>query len=396
MTAVANRTSPRSSAKRTPTASRPKARRAATAVPAEAGLDLRTATIALDCVEANVFVADLDFRLIYMNRRAQKTVKIIEAEIRTSFGVAFEQVLGGSIHRFHKDPARVERILRDPRSFPHDATFSFGKVTLKTVINGIFDAEGKIHGYVVAWDDVTVQAAIEEKAREHARQLASASERIRHVSEEVSGAVQETAAKSSVVAAAAEEMTASIREIADSTATAASVTGEAVMVAASTRDTAVNLSASSEEIGQVVKLISSIADQTNLLALNATIEAARAGEAGRGFAIVASEVKELARATAEATKDIAARVVAIQTDSQAVESAIEHIRGIIDRVNELQTTVAGAVEEQSATATEIATHIGGVAAIADSTAASAASIREDAVELADLAAQLDGLVDKKS
>src|SRR6266516_6756326 len=103
----------------------------------------------------------------------------------------------------------------------------------------------------------------------------------------------------------------------------------------------------------IFAIITAIAQQTNLLALNATIEAARAGAAGKGFAIVAAEVKELATATGHASEDIVARVEAIQADTSNAVSSIGEIRNVIERINEMQTSVAGAVEEQSATTAEI-------------------------------------------
>ena len=148
-------------------------------------------------------------------------------------------------------------------------------------------------------------------------------------------------------------MTASIQEIARNSHEAASIATAAVEVADTANTTVARLGDSSAEIGNVIKLITSIAEQTNLLALNATIEAARAGEAGKGFAVVATEVKELAKETAKATEDISSRIDAIQSDVRAAVDAIAEIGTIIRQVNELQVTIAGAVEEQSATTSEI-------------------------------------------
>src|SRR5207302_10345027 len=117
------------------------------------------------------------------------------------------------------------------------------------------------------------------------------------------------------------------------------------------------LRVSSREIGEVIKVITSIAEQTHLLALNATIEAARAGEAGKGFAVVANEVKELAKETAKATDDISRKIEAIQNNTRGAVEAIGQIGQIIDQINDIQNTIATAVEEQTAVTGEISRNV---------------------------------------
>ncbi|MBG0830934.1 methyl-accepting chemotaxis protein [Planomonospora sp. ID67723] len=178
----------------------------------------------------------------------------------------------------------------------------------------------------------------------------------------VSGAAEKVSGNIETVAAGAEEMDASIREISVSTSEAAQVGIRAAQIAQSTTQTVAKLGESSSEIGEVVRAINSIAEQTNLLALNATIEAARAGDAGKGFAVVAGEVKDLAQETAKATEDITGRVSAIQADTEAAVRAIDEIVQVVDRINGLQTTIAGAVEEQTATTREMSRNVSEAAA----------------------------------
>jgi methyl-accepting chemotaxis protein len=180
----------------------------------------------------------------------------------------------------------------------------------------------------------------------------------------------------------------------------------AVKVAEKTNATVSKLGESSAEIGNVIKVITSIAQQTNLLALNATIEAARAGEAGKGFAVVANEVKELAKQTAKATEDIGRRIEAIQTDTKSSVDAIAQISAIISQINDIQSTIASAVEEQTATTGEISRNVGeaalgsreiaqnvlGVAEAARSTTEGAANTKNSADELSRMATELQRLV----
>jgi methyl-accepting chemotaxis protein len=189
------------------------------------------------------------------------------------------------------------------------------------------------------------------------RQVSAAAEETGALAISVSAAAEEVSTNVQTVAAGSEQMSASIREIAVSSAEAARVADVAVHSAAEATTTVGQLGTSSNEIGDVLKAITAIAEQTNLLALNATIEAARAGDAGKGFAVVASEVKDLAQETARATGDITAKISNIQSDATKAAHAITQITEVIEQINNLQMTIASAVEQQTATTNEIARNI---------------------------------------
>ena len=138
------------------------------------------------------------------------------------------------------------------------------------------------------------------------------------------------------------------------------------------------LDASSTEIGNVIKMITMIAEQTNLLALNATIEAARAGAAGHGFAVVAGEVKDLARETSDATAAIVAQIETLQADAASAAAAVAEIYDVVERINEYQVTIASAVEEQHATTAEMNRGIGQIATGSSEIATNITNIAEAA------------------
>ena len=187
---------------------------------------------------------------------------------------------------------------------------------------------------------------------------------------------------------AVDEMTLSIQEIAFNATEAASVAGTAVGVAGHARSTVESLGASTGEIGEVIGAIRGIAQQTNLLALNATIEAARAGDAGKGFAVVANEVKELARETAAATSEITAKIDAIQQGTTAAVQAIAEIGEIIHTIDRSQSTIAAAVEEQTATTKHIADNVGGAATAADGMTHEIATVASTSADTTEMSHQI--------
>jgi methyl-accepting chemotaxis protein len=254
----------------------------------------------------------------------------------------------------------------------------------------------------------------------HAGAVATASHELSTVSEQIADASTAMDTQAATVASSAghvsgnvqtlqagsSEMSQAIDEIARNAGEAARVAGEAVTVVDRTNQTVAKLGDSSAQISAVVAMITAIAEQTNLLALNATIEAARAGELGKGFAVVAGEVKELSQETARATDDIARLVKAIQSDSQDAVGAISQIGEVVARISDFQTLIAAAVEEQTATTSEmsrnvaevadssadIATNIAGVAGAVGATTTIATKARESAGSLSRTSNELRELV----
>jgi methyl-accepting chemotaxis protein len=223
----------------------------------------------------------------------------------------------------------------------------------------------------------------------------------------VSAASDSASSNVGTVAAAAEELSSSVTEISRQVTRSSEIANKAVSDAERTNATVQVLSTGAEKIGEVVKLIHSIAAQTNLLALNATIEAARAGESGRGFAVVASEVKALANQTAKATEEISAQVAAMQSSTSDAVAAINGIAQTIAQMSEITIGISAAIEEQGAATREIArniqsvatgsseisAHIGGVTTAAAATGSAATDVLANARELDNQSGMLRNAVD---
>ena len=382
-------------------------------------------------------VADMELNLVFANRRALQTFRTLEKDIQQGFHISANEILGASIHRFHRNPARIEAILRDPSAFPRKAVFSFGSVTLETRIHRVAHPGEPMFCFIVSWEDVSERIRLEKEVqqsmsreqekgqalrdsvdsmlvavnaakdgdltteigvqgsdvigkmadglrqflqslREHNRitaknasELGTAARKLTDFSLSMSSNAEETSAQATLVASSSKtvsesvqtvatavvEMTKSITEISSNTTKASDMGKGAVHLTESTNAIIGKLGRSTQEIGAVVKLITSIAAQTNLLALNATIEAARAGESGRGFAVVASEVKALAEQTSKATGEIGQQVTGIQGATEESVDAIKEISATIERLSEISSTIAAAIEEQGAATQEISRNV---------------------------------------
>ncbi len=245
------------------------------------------------------------------------------------------------------------------------------EVWLQASYNPVFDFTGKVYKVVKYATDITKEKLewfqLIRTLGDTAEQLAAASEELTATASQFAANSRITTEQSNNAAAASEEVSkgvhsvsvslseiaASISEISKNTTLGTEKNRESLRAAEAASTIMANLGDSSQEIGSIVKVISSIAQQTNLLALNATIEAARAGDAGRGFAVVANEVKELATQTARATEEIAHKVSAIQENTTRAVNAIASISKTVNETSTMSVTIATAVEEQTATISEV-------------------------------------------
>jgi methyl-accepting chemotaxis protein len=309
-----------------------------------------------------------DYRITYVN---PEMVRIMET-VAKWLPVAPDAMLGQSMDIFHRNPAHQRRMMGDPSLMPHRTRIKVAGEVLDLQVSAITGQDGAYVGPMLLWRNITAQARVADdferevggvveavaaaagEMQQAAQELSSAAGTSGKEADAVAEASGRAGADVQAVAASAEELAASVAEITRQVSEGAEVARAAAAEARATDGTVQGLAQAASRIGDVVRLISSIAGQTNLLALNATIEAARAGEAGKGFAVVASEVKSLAAQTAKATEEIAAQVGGIQGSTEEAVHALRSITTTIERMNEVTTAIAAAVEEQGAATREIA------------------------------------------
>lgn len=271
----------------------------------------------IDNMPTAIMYVDLDLVIRYANPATYELLR----KLQSALPIPAEDIVGTCIDRFHKNPEHQRALLADPSRLPLTTQIELAGETISFSVNAIVNTEGKYIGAMATGRIMTDEVRTKEKAAE----------------------------VGNTVATSVTEMVATIEEIAKNVSETAVLAQDAEGVATLTGSHVSALGDSSRKIGEVVGVIQELADQTNLLALNATIEAARAGESGRSFAVVASEVKELANATANATQNIEESVSEIQQSIVKVVESTDKITAGISEVSSNTTTVAAAIEEQSAT-----------------------------------------------
>ncbi len=298
----------------------------------------RSFEFALDALPCNAMFCDRELILRYLNRAARKTLRSLEQYLP----VPVDQMVGKSIHIFHKNPANIDRILgaglHAEHRLPHKAIVDLGPVKLDQQIEPMIDQHGEYIGAVVLWGVNTLQKF---------EALRQAQESQRNDIEHLNGNLQR-------VATATHEIEASIAEIARNATDLAQAAEKSRAASAESKASILSLQTSSSGVAKVAELIASIATQTSVLALNANIEAARAGPHGKGFSVVASEVRKLAEQTAAATSEIQNKVTAIGADTSAAIAAIGLISNQTEDLSGLSHQMAAAAEEQSLATKEMA------------------------------------------
>jgi len=361
---------------------------------------------------ANLMTADTEGIITYMNPASTRTLKTLQKLLP----IPVDQIVGSSYDIFHKNPAHQRKLLSDPKNLPYSTQIAVGDEVLALNASAMYDEDGSYMGPMVAWDVVTEQARARERERELMERITESAAQFTEGARVISESSQTLAEGAQTQSAAVEEMSASTEELTRSIESVKDSSSEADKLAKSTSHLAQDggvavkksveamelIRKSSEQIGEIIQVISEIASQTNLLALNAAIEAARAGEHGLGFAVVADEVRKLAERSSEAAKEIStlikestSRVSEGSSLSEETSKALEKIIQGVEETTRKISEIATVTVEQAQTAQEVSSAIQTVAQVAEQSAAGSEELASSSEELNAQAASLRALVERE-
>ena len=285
--------------------------------------------------------------IVYLNQAMKDMIRKMEEDMVRQYGVSAEDVLGGSIHRFHKSPDRIKEILQHlPEGVVRkNQIMTIGASHLESTTERLTDpSTGRTIGFVTMFVDISESIVLKESLdtqEKDIRKLLDAMEALDRLTMSISQSTGKISGDSRHTLREAEkgrDVVSGLQQYASEASDAMDALGKVVN----------DLSVRSDEIGKIVEVISDIASQTNLLALNAAIEAARAGDQGRGFAVVADEVRKLAERTIRATREIGETIKETQSDTKKTVSMIGSAIGKADRIRD----ISGDVERAFTTITE--------------------------------------------
>ncbi len=348
----------------------------------------------LDCLDNIVMLCDVghENKIFYMNRGAREAMRRYHDELSLATGADVGHAFGNPIHQFHKDPDRIRKILANLASGgrgKHEAEIPIGAVTFQVHTYPVWHSTRKDEAicYMACWTDITADKAkqdLEQEATQRRVYLENRVAQIAMAMDQMSTSVSEVA-KNTV---SASNLGAGMLKNADSSKEvirkALAGMREVADIVRSASETIENLGFQSKEIGKIVGVIKEIAAQTNLLALNAAIEAARAGEQGRGFAVVADEVRKLAERTTSATAEIGKMIEASQESTRHAVDVMENGRREAEKGEALSHDVETSLDQ-------IVRDIGTVQSVVTEIAANAA---QQADKAGDIAESLENLKHK--